>query len=58
MIALQEEMDWLVYAAYGLIPMDHPGVGQAFLPDSPLSSPDVGQECPTYSLTRLSLFAG
>jgi hypothetical protein len=24
MIALQEEMDWLVYAAYGLLPTDHP----------------------------------
>ncbi len=24
MIALQEEMDWLVYAAYGLLPEDHP----------------------------------
>jgi uncharacterized protein DUF7008 len=27
MIALQEEMDWLVYAAYGLLPTDHPAVG-------------------------------
>ena len=27
MIALQEEMDWLVYAAYGLLPHDHPAVG-------------------------------
>jgi hypothetical protein len=26
MIALQEEMDWLVYAAYGLLPQDHPAV--------------------------------
>jgi len=26
MIALQEEMDWLVYAAYGLLPEDHPAV--------------------------------
>ena len=26
MIALQEEMDWLVYAAYGLLPADHPAV--------------------------------
>lgn len=24
MIALQEEMDWLIYAAYGLLPEDHP----------------------------------
>ncbi|MGO9275425.1 MAG: DUF7008 domain-containing protein, partial [Terriglobia bacterium] len=27
MIALQEEMDWLVYAAYGLLPEDHPAIG-------------------------------
>ena len=27
MIALQEEMDWLVYAAYGLLSQDHPAVG-------------------------------
>jgi hypothetical protein len=27
MIALQEEMDWLVYAAYGLLPENHPAVG-------------------------------
>jgi hypothetical protein len=27
MIALQEEMDWLVYAAYELLPQDHPAVG-------------------------------
>lgn len=27
MIALQEEMDWLVYAAYGLIPSDSSAVG-------------------------------
>jgi Eco57I restriction-modification methylase len=27
MIALQEEMDWLVYTAYGLLPLDHPAVG-------------------------------
>ena len=26
MVALQEEMDWLVYAAYGLLPEDHPAV--------------------------------
>jgi hypothetical protein len=29
MIALQEEMDWLVYAAYGLIPADSAAVGNA-----------------------------
>jgi hypothetical protein len=27
MIALQEEMDWLVYAAYGLVPQDAPCLG-------------------------------
>jgi hypothetical protein len=27
MFALQEEMDWLVYAAYGLLPRDQPAVG-------------------------------
>ncbi len=27
MIALQDEMDWLVYAAYGLMSLDHPAVG-------------------------------
>jgi len=27
MMALQEEMDWLVYSAYGLLPQDHPAVG-------------------------------
>jgi hypothetical protein len=27
MIALQEEMDWLLYAAYGLLPQDHAAVG-------------------------------
>lgn len=27
MIACQEEMDWLVYAAYGLIPLDSPAIG-------------------------------
>jgi len=29
MIALQEEMDWLVYAAYGLLGKDDPSVGRA-----------------------------
>jgi len=33
MIALQEEMDWLVYAAYGLIAEDHPAVGDATDPE-------------------------
>lgn len=26
MIALQEEMDWLIYGAYGLLPLEHPAV--------------------------------
>ncbi|MBI2907525.1 MAG: hypothetical protein HYX92_07730 [Chloroflexi bacterium] len=26
MVALQEEMDWLMYGAYGLLPLDHPAV--------------------------------
>lgn len=34
MIALQEEMDWLVYAAYGLLPTDHPAVGNVMNPES------------------------
>lgn len=33
MIALQEEMDWLVYAAYGLLPADHPAVSVAAVYD-------------------------
>jgi hypothetical protein len=50
MIALQEEMDWLVYAAYGLLPADDPAVGRvpsrgapsgdaAYNPE-PLAEPD------------------
>jgi hypothetical protein len=35
MIALQEEMDWLVYAAYGLLPEEHPAV-QGEMPPGPL----------------------
>jgi len=31
MIALQEEMDWSAYAAYGLLPRDHPAVGVELL---------------------------
>jgi hypothetical protein len=31
MIALQEEMDWLVYAAYGLLPQDHPAAGSGVM---------------------------
>lgn len=26
MVALQEEMDWLIYGAYGLLPLEHPAV--------------------------------
>lgn len=33
MIARQEEMDWLVYAAYGLISEDHPAVGNVTSPE-------------------------
>ncbi len=33
MIALQEEMDWLVYVAYGLLPEDHPAVPVAAVYD-------------------------
>ena len=29
---MQEEMDWLVYAAYGLLPADSPALGQALSP--------------------------
>ncbi len=36
MVVLQEEMDWLVYAAYGLLPEDHPAVG-------PVPSPSTGE---------------
>jgi hypothetical protein len=43
MIALQEEMDWLVYAAYGLLPEDHPAVG--FGP-SPLKGEGKGDGLP------------
>jgi len=32
MIALQEEMDWLVYAAYGLLPAGSPALGQSLSP--------------------------
>jgi hypothetical protein len=33
MVTLQEEMDWLVYAAYGLLPTDHPAVSVAAVYD-------------------------
>jgi hypothetical protein len=33
MIALQEEMDWLAYAAYGLLPEDHPAARSESSPD-------------------------
>jgi hypothetical protein len=36
MIALQEEMDWLVYVAYGLLPEGHPAVGiEVMKPERP-----------------------
>jgi hypothetical protein len=28
MVALQEEMDWLIYTMYGILPVDHPAVAQ------------------------------
>lgn len=40
MIALQEEMDWLVYAMYGLIEANHPAVGV----DAPESVPALLRE--------------
>jgi hypothetical protein len=39
MIALQEDMDWLVYAAYGLLPDDSP----ALSPLTPTLSPQAGR---------------
>jgi hypothetical protein len=42
MIALQEEMDWLVYAVYGLLPEDHPAVAPKSTPangDRDLAAP-------------------
>ncbi len=39
MIALQEEMDWLVYAAYGLLPEDHPAAQVPATPE-PLAKDD------------------
>ncbi len=35
MVARQEEMDWLVYAAYGLLPENHPAVTASGLCESP-----------------------
>jgi len=32
MIALQEEMDWLVYAAYGLLTIDSPAISRSLMP--------------------------
>ncbi|MHB8653689.1 MAG: Eco57I restriction-modification methylase domain-containing protein [Terriglobia bacterium] len=49
MIALQEEMDWLVYAAYGLLPESHPAVVAAVYDrrdDSPVY--DRRDESPVY----------
>jgi hypothetical protein len=44
MIALQEEMDWLVYAAYGLLPEDHPAVG--FIPSPAKAGEGKGEGAP------------
>ena len=40
MVALQEEMDWLVYAAYGLLPEEHPAValGKGAWPCAPTAA--------------------
>ncbi|HME01299.1 MAG TPA: hypothetical protein VKM93_28800 [Terriglobia bacterium] len=44
MIALQEEMDWLVYAAYGLLPEKRPAVARLECGDSsPLSRGATGR---------------
>ncbi len=42
MIALQEEMDWIVYAAYGLLPEDDPAVGNVAPGFSPAHSATKG----------------
>ena len=34
MVALQEEMDWLVYSAYGLLPADSSALGDSLTPTS------------------------
>jgi type I restriction-modification system DNA methylase subunit len=45
MIALQEEMDWLVYAAYGLIPTNSPAVGNG-APQLAVGSPLLREQRP------------
>jgi hypothetical protein len=42
MIALQEEMDWLVYAAYGLLPENHPAVATSVAAGLPRQDEDGG----------------
>jgi len=44
MIARQEEMDWLVYSAYGLLPEDHPAVG--FVPSPAKAGEGKGEGLP------------
>jgi len=44
MIALQEEMDWLVYAAYGLIPLDHPACSSGALSPEPSAIEPLARE--------------
>ena len=46
MIALQEEMDWLVYAAYDLLPQDHPAVSVAALSSGPSHAGEDGGMTP------------
>jgi hypothetical protein len=52
MVPLQEEMDWLMYGAYGLLPLDHPAVNVGGptdpLPIEQLERPYrlVQHECP------------
>jgi type I restriction-modification system DNA methylase subunit len=46
MIALQEEMDWLVYAAYGLLPENHPAVATSVAAGLPRQDEDGGIKPP------------
>ena len=46
MIALQEEMDWLVYAAYGLLPADHPAVATSVAAGLPRQDKNGGLKPP------------
>ncbi len=46
MIALQEEMDWLVYAAYGLLPESHPAVSTSVAAGLPRQDDNGGIKLP------------